>query len=344
MKSILTSAIAIIMAMTSSIALSAETKAPTNAQKDNQENITSKRMAVVTFSESHLREEPDYTAELGTQALMGSIVEIIAEEGYWRQVVTSEPYTAWCTDMGLVEMNEEALKAYQESPKYICIATISSVREKPSESAQKISDLTMGCQIRIAHKDSKKGPKKIVKGKWAQVMLPNGQTGWTPVKDLEELNTWMDSRNGNVTQIIKTAKMFMGTPYLWGGATAKGLDCSGLTRLVWYMNGRHLPRNASQQVNTGREIIMDIDHSIPADSFNFKAEMVKRIKNLKPGDLIFFGTPGNMLKKERITHVGIYIGNGRFIHSSQIVRINSLIPGSEDYYSNSYRLLHARRF
>ena len=71
-----------------------------------------KRMAVIGFSESYLREQPAYTAELGTQALMGSVVEIVAEEGYWKQVVTSEPYTAWCTDLGLVEMKHDRLAAY----------------------------------------------------------------------------------------------------------------------------------------------------------------------------------------------------------------------------------------
>ena len=71
--------------------------------------------------------------------------------------------------------------------------------------------------------------------------------------------------------------------------------------------------------------------------------MLCRIRNLKPGDLIFFGTPETFWKKESITHVGIYIGEGRFIHASQLVRINSLVPGEKDYYPNSYKLLKARR-
>lgn len=310
----------------------------------HEETAKPKRMAVVEFSESHLREEADYTAELGTQALMGTIVEIIAEEGYWRKVVTPEPYTAWCTDMGLVEMSDEAIKEYEEADKYICVVPFSAIREKPADTAQKISDMGMGCLTRIVYRQTKKGQKKVVKGQWAQVLLPSGKTGWAPSKDIKEYKSWMQSRNGSAPQIIKTARMFLGTPYLWGGASAKGLDCSGLTRLTFYMNGIMLPRNASQQAKTGREIIVETDHSIPVDSYNFKAEMLKRIKNLKPGDLLFFGTPGNMLKKDRITHVGIYIGNGKFIHSSQIVRINSLLPDQEDYYENSHKFLKARRY
>jgi hypothetical protein len=65
-----------------------------------------KRMAVTSLSENMMRLKPDYESPLETQSLMGTIVEIIGEEGYWRQVVTPEPYTAWCTDLGLVEMTQ----------------------------------------------------------------------------------------------------------------------------------------------------------------------------------------------------------------------------------------------
>jgi cell wall-associated NlpC family hydrolase len=109
------------------------------------------------------------------------------------------------------------------------------------------------------------------------------------------------------------------------------------------MNGYLLPRNASQQVFLGREIIVKADHSIGKDNENLHDEMVKRIENLKPGDLVFFGNPETRWKKESITHVGIYIGNGEIIHASHKVRINSLIPGTKNYYENAHRLLKARR-
>ena len=71
--------------------------------------------------------------------------------------------------------------------------------------------------------------------------------------------------------------------------------------------------------------------------------MQGRVKNLKRGDLVFFGTPAEGEKKQRVTHVGIYLGNNHIIHSSHMVRINSLIPTDEDYYENSHRLLGAIR-
>ena len=303
----------------------------------------SKRMAVTALSENMMRLKPDYESPLETQSLMGTIVEIIGEEGYWRQVVTPEPYTAWCTNLGLVEMTAEQINEYKAAPKYICTAHHSGVYASPSFNGKRLSDLSMGNLVRVVYTDGKK-PKPSVRKKWAEVMLPDGRKGWTPARDLATFAEWAVKQQITADNIVNTALKFEGTPYLWGGASSKGLDCSGLVRLTFMMNGHLLPRNASQQVNYGREIIMECDHSIGADSDKFYGEMTKRIKNLQPGDLVFFGTPGTVLTKERITHVGIYIGNGKIIHASHKVRINSLIPGEKDYYENSHRLLKARRY
>lgn len=306
-----------------------------------------KRMAVTALSENMLRAMPDYESALETQALMGTVVEITAEKGYWRQINTPEPYTAWCTELGLVEMTPEQINEYKAAPKYICIVPHGSVYSKPSETAPRLSDLSMGNLLRIVYADSKKEGirqgKVSRKGKWVEVMLPDGRTGWTLKTDVNEFAQWAVKQKITEETIVSTALQFTGTPYLWGGASSKGLDCSGLVRMTFFMNGHLLPRNASQQVNYGREIIMECDHSIDAGSDKLYREMLERTKNLKPGDLVFFGSPETLLSKEKITHVGIYIGNGKIIHASHKVRINSLIPGEKDYYENSHRLLKARR-
>ena len=302
-----------------------------------------KRMAVTALSENMMRTEPDYESALETQSLMGTVVEIIGEEGYWRQVVTPEPYTAWCTNLGLVEMTAEQINEYKAAPKYICTAFHSAVYAEPSRRDQRISDLSMGNLLRVVFIQTKKGDRiSEVKG-WKEVRLPDGRTGWTPAADVKEFDKWAENPKPSEKDIINTAKQFLGTPYLWGGASSKGLDCSGLVRLSWFMNGYLLPRNASQQVHLGREIIVEADHGIGKDSEQFHDEMQKRILNLKPGDLVFFGNPETRWKKEVITHVGIYIGDGEIIHASHMIRINSLIPGSRNYYENSHRLLKARR-
>lgn len=302
-----------------------------------------RRMAVTALSENMMRAEADYESALETMSLMGTVVEIIGEEGYWRQVVTPEPYTAWCTDLGLVEMTPEQINEYKASPKYICSAFHSAVYEKPSYKSLRIADLSMGNLLRTVFIQTKKGEKVSKKKKWNEVRLPDGRTGWTPASDLKDYAKWSAEPKPSEKDIINTAKKFLGTPYLWGGASSKGLDCSGLVRLTWFMNGYLLPRNASQQVHLGREVIMETDHSIGKDSEFLYGEMSRRIKHLKPGDLVFFGNAETRWKKESITHVGIYIGNGEIIHASHMVRINSLLPGQKNYYENSHRLLKARR-
>lgn len=302
-----------------------------------------KRLAVTALSENMMRLSPDYESPLETQSLMGTVVEIIGEQGYWRQVVTPEPYTAWCTNLGLVEMTAEQINEYKAAPKYICTAQHSGVYAAPSLKAGRLSDMSAGNLVRVVYRDGKK-PKPSVKKKWAEVMLPDGRKGWTPAADLAVFADWAVKQKITADNIVSTAMTFEGAPYLWGGTSSKGLDCSGLVRLTFFMNGHLLPRNASQQVNYGREIIMECDHTVTPDSDALYQEMVKRTKHLQPGDLVFFGTPETFWSKEKITHVGIYIGNGKIIHASHKVRVNSLIPGQKDYYENSHKLLKARRY
>lgn len=323
--------------------LAAITTATAQTKQGDQagQPIKTKRMAVTALSENMMRAMPDYDSALETQSLMGTIVEIVAEEGYWRQVNTPEPYTAWCTNLGLVEMTPEQINEYKAAPKYICTAMHSGVYATPAHTGRRLSDLSMGDLIRVVHTDKAKISKK---GKFVEVMLPDGRKGWTQSSDLAIFADWAGKQKLTADNIVNTALQFEGTPYLWGGASSKGLDCSGLVRLTFFMNGHLLPRNASQQVLNGREIIMECDHSVAPDSDALYQEMQKRIRNLQPGDLVFFGSPETFWAKEKITHVGIYIGGGKIIHASHKVRINSLIPGQTDYYENSHRLLKARRY
>lgn len=281
-----------------------------------------KRMAVVEFSTSYLRLQPDYESPLETQELMGTVVEIVGEKSYWREVVTPQPYRAWCTDQGLVEMNQEELEAYLAAPKVMFMQLYGHIYAGPSFKSATLCDLVGGDIMRYAGR----------KGKWTKVMLPSGKTGYVPSKELKEHKGFMSIAMGEgnsetispetTEAIIAEAEKLVGVPYLWGGMSAKGVDCSGLVRISHIMNGILLPRNASQQIKCGDRVELD---------------------QLQRGDLVFFGTPATGEKPMRVTHVGIYLGNGRIIHSSHRVRINSLIPGEADYYENAHRLIAAIR-
>ncbi len=285
-----------------------------------------KRMAVVEFSTSYLRLKPDYEAPLETQELMGTVVEIVGEKGYWKEVITPQPYRAWCTDMGLIEMTSVELEAYKKAPKVMYKGLYGHIFMKPSLKSATLCDLVGGDIMRIVRK----------KGGWTEVMLPSGKTGFVPSKELKDHDGFISVAQGGKFQggiphettelIIGEAMKLLGAPYLWGGMSAKGVDCSGLVRISHIMNGILLPRNASQQINCGTKVDWtDLD-------------------NLRRGDLVFFGSPAREPGgKPRVTHVAIYIGDGRIIHSSHCVRINSLVEGAPDYYAGAKRMVGAVR-
>ena len=120
------------------------------------------------------------------------------------------------------------------------------------------------------------------------------------------------------SQIVRTAKKYIGIPYKWGGKSAReGFDCSGLTMTVYQLNGLDLPRTSRQQWKTGIPI---------------------RRHQLRKGDLVFFATSGG----RRVTHVGIYAGENSFIHAprrGKTIRITTL---SKSYYRKRY--VGARRY
>ena len=128
--------------------------------------------------------------------------------------------------------------------------------------------------------------------------------------------------------LVATGKELMGVPYLWGGTSTKGVDCSGFTKTIYLMNGDIIPRDASQQITAGENV-----------------DLTKNFENLEPGDLLFFGVPATADKPQRVVHVGMWIGNNEYIHSSSRVQINSVDPNAENFSEyNLNRYLESRRY
>ena len=124
----------------------------------------------------------------------------------------------------------------------------------------------------------------------------------------------------NLKLLEKTARSMMGMPYLWGGMSPKAADCSGYIRIIYFSNGILLPRDASQQAKTGK--------SIPVDQWESAAQK---------GDLLFIGNrPG------KISHGGMYLEDGKYIHCSGSVKISSMKPADPNFIQKYYYLALVR--
>lgn len=279
---------------------------------------------VVNVAVNFEREAPDYAAELGNQALMGTVVTVLGRSGYWLQVRSPEPYTAWVNEMTVTLMDREEIDEYIAAPKYIVTAEYSNIYSSPSEKSERVSDLVMGDILRIW--TAGKHNRVVTSKGFVGVVTPSGKPGYVRAKDVEDFTRWADTRKPTAENIIATAKKMLGVCYQWGGTSIKGVDCSGLTRTAFFMNGLLLPRNTSQQVRIGDEV-------------DFSGVLRGDFDALLPGDLILFGNP----MTRRVSHVSIYLGDGKIIHSSQVVRINSLRRDDPDYYDGVQRILAVRR-
>lgn len=275
-----------------------------------------KTYGITAQSVINLRYGPGYSNESATQTLMGMPVRILEKKGGWTRCITPEGYTAWVSSGSIQPMNSEEFNEWTAAPKLIVTTHYTLFREAPVAGSPVVSDGVWGNIVRNEGKS----------GNSYKVILPNGRVAYVAANDVQEFDKWLGSRNPTAENILAVAKQFLGFPYMWGGTSVKAMDCSGFTKTAFYLNGVILERDASQQARTGADV-----------------DITEGFDNLRAGDLLFFGSKATEERKERITHVGIYIGNGEFIHSATSVRINSLIPDSVNYYEGSNRLVRANR-
>jgi hypothetical protein len=272
---------------------------------------------IITVSVANLRPTPRHSAELITQSILGTPVKVLKKEDYWYLIQTPDYYLGWIPESSVGLITEEELKNYNQSDRIIFTDLTGTCYALPDEHSRPVSDLVAGSILKIT--ESNPGFRKV--------QFPDGRSGYIDKDQCVLLEDWKGTLTTGQEAIVKTAMKFLGLPYLWGGTSSKGFDCSGFTKTVYFLNGIILQRDASQQVLYGDLVDTDASYN-----------------KLEPADLLFFGIHESDSTSEKVTHVGIFIGNGEIIHSSGLVKINSLSPGKENYSSQlEASFIRARR-
>ena len=272
---------------------------------------------ITRLSVANLRAQPAHSAELVTQTLMGMPLQILDENDGFYRVKTPEGYYAWVDNAGVSIMNNTVYKDWITQPKIITTSLFGSIYAQPDNTSLPVSDFVINDVFSLLSEE---------KG-FAHLQYPDGRTGYISSKDYILLDEFIGTVHHYTTgyDVVNYARHYLGIPYLWGGTSSKGLDCSGFSKTVYAQMGYLLPRDASQQARIGMPV-----------------EITEDFNQLAPGDLLFFGRIVN--GKRKITHVAIHMDKGRIIHATGEVKIESLNPADKDYNpARKKSLLLARR-
>ena len=282
-----------------------------------QGQLNGRHWGLVNISVCNIRKEPRHSAELVTQGILGTPVKIMKKKGNWFLVQTPDRYLGWVDAGGIAWLPEGSIKDYIKRDKIIFTGIYGFTYQNPEEDSRIISDLTSGNILFL---------EKILDSHY-KVSYPDGRLAFVRKSDSKPYDEWLSETNFDPVKLTSVAYNMLGIPYLWGGTSSKGMDCSGFTKTVYFMNGFILPRDASQQVNIG--VLVD-------DKKAFDA--------LQKGDLLFFGRATTDSTNEKVVHVGMWIGNMKFIHASGDIHVSSMDPASGIYDEyNLDRYLRTKR-
>jgi gamma-D-glutamyl-L-lysine dipeptidyl-peptidase len=253
-----------------------------------------KPWGLVSVSVCNIKRSPSHPSELLSQAIMGTPVKILKIKGSWIMIQTPDYYIGWVNNSSIEELSEAEINKWKNTERIIFLKKSGDILSQSGNDLI-VSDIVSGAILEA----------KSEKDGYFEVVLPDGRTGRLKNTDATGFKQWSSTVCPDINKFILFSKSLLGSPYLWGGTSIKALDCSGFVKTIYFTGGVILARDASLQNLHGTKI-----------SYSSAYE------TLLPGDLIMFGSMRD--GKERITHVGMYIGDTEVIHCSGMVRINSL--------------------
>jgi hypothetical protein len=260
-------------------------------------SLRDKIWGLTTLSVASMRSQPDHASEMVSQALMGTPLKVLEFKDGWYRVQTPDYYIGWMEGHGLTQFTSNEMDRWRKSDRYVYNRITGNAFASAKRKSMIVTDLVLGDLIE----------GEAVTHKYIKIRIPDGRTAYVKKKDCLSWKVWT-SRKPDAQAIISVGMQMIGVPYLWGGTSCKNVDCSGFTKTLYFSQGVILARDASQQARYG----MHPDF--------------KDIPSLEPGDLLFFGRSAL-----HVNHVGLYLGNGKYIQSSGLVRINSINPNDPAY-------------
>ena len=238
---------------------------------------------VVQLAALDLRRRPDHRAELTSQLLMGEVVRVLGRGRngqWWRVQNLADGYTGWVRGYGICPATRARTRRWLERARHHVIVPFCQVRSAECQ-GHTLTPLFWNGRVIAGRARNGRRP----------VELPDGRHGWVTATAL--------ATGVRRKRLIERIRDMLGTPYLWGGRTPLGLDCSGLVQQLMAEQGVVLPRDAHDQFLATRV-------QIGADQ-------------LALGDLLFFGRG-----RSRMEHVALVLGDGYYVHASGVVRVNSM--------------------
>lgn len=265
--------------------------------------------ALMARAVADVRREPRASAERVTQALFGEAIEVLRRQDDWAFVRMRDGYLGWMHIEPLQVCTPEVAHSYVEQATHIVKNPFAPCYSHPSGAAhEQIALLPFGVQVIAEGHDGPmlriRWPDGHLRWAWSADLLPHDQVSQRTRAGLELVVTWLDR--------------LLGTPYLWGGKTPWGYDCSGFVQTIYNVIGVHLRRDADQQVEQGTAATLDA---------------------LRFGDLVFFDTALALEELAqrgpvRVTHVALALGPHDFLHAMS--RGGGLIRSSFDAQSPLY--------